>query len=79
MYSFTVLAKMGSKMLAVAVLEATSVMSAVMIQMINMVTNGGKDAKPDSCSPIQSDNPEAAVASDKANPPPANSPNSRCK
>lgn len=66
----TVLARIGRRMFAVAVFDATSVMVAVIIQIINMVTNGGKEARPASCSPIQSDKPDAAVASDKANPPP---------
>ena len=58
-------------MLAVAVLDATSVIVAVIIQIINMVTNGGRTDNPASCWPIQSDNPDSRVASDKANPPPA--------
>ena len=57
-------------MFAVAVFDAISVIVAVMIQITNMMTKGGRTCKPVNCCPIQSDNPEASVASDKANPPP---------
>lgn len=61
---------MGRRMLAVAVLDATSVIVAVIMHIINMMTNGGRTDKPVNCCPIQSDNPDSCVASDNANPPP---------
>jgi hypothetical protein len=57
-------------MLAVAVFEATSVMVAVIMQMMSMITNGGKTLRPDNCSPSQADRPDSLDASDKAKPPP---------
>ncbi len=57
-------------MFATAVLEATSVTPAVMIHTTNMMTKGGKTIIPANCLPIQSDNPDFFVASDKAYPPP---------
>lgn len=37
----TISARIGKRMFAVAVLEATSVIVAVMIQMMNIMANGG--------------------------------------
>lgn len=39
-------ARTGRRMLAVAVLDATSVMVAVMMQTMNMMARGGKSARP---------------------------------
>jgi hypothetical protein len=52
----------------VALLEATSVSIAVMMQTINIMTNGGKTCNPDSCPPNHSVNPDTRQASERANP-----------
>lgn len=57
-------------MLAVAVFDATSVMVAVIMQTINIMTKGGRTFKPANCSPNHIDRPDSFEASDKANPPP---------
>lgn len=59
-------------MLAVAVLDATSVINAVIMQTINMITNGGRDCRPDNCTPNHSDSPDTRQASERANPLPFN-------
>lgn len=66
-------ARMGNRMLAVAVLDATSVMVAVMTQMMKMMRNGGRLCRPASCSPSHSDRPDFSDASERAKPPPNNS------
>ena len=48
----------------------TSVMVAVIIQMINMTTNGGKTLNSDNLSPSQTESPDTLDASDIAKPPP---------
>lgn len=63
--------RMGRRMLAVAVLDATSVIVAVIMQMINMMANGGSTFNPDNCAPSQTDRPDTLEASDRANPPPS--------
>jgi len=64
----TVSAKTGKRMLAVAVLDATSVMVAVITQTINIMTKGGRTLSPDNCSPNHSDSPDTRHASERANP-----------
>lgn len=63
-------ARMGSRTLAVAVLEATSVIVAVIMQTISIIAKGGRTLSPDSCAPIKVDRPEVFDASDRAKPPP---------
>lgn len=38
--------KIGKRILAIAVLDATSVMAAVIMQIINIIANGGRALKP---------------------------------
>ena len=66
----TVSARIGRKMFATAVLDATSVTPAVIIHTTSMITKGGKTIMPANCLPNQSDNPDFLVASDNAYPPP---------
>lgn len=66
----TISARIGKRMFAVAVLEATSVIVAVMIQMMNIMANGGSTSNWVSRLPSQRDKPDAFEASDKANPAP---------
>jgi hypothetical protein len=47
-------------------------MVAVIMQMINMTTNGGKELNPPNWSTSHLDSPEILDASDKAKPPPLN-------
>ena len=55
-------------MLAVAVLDATSVIMAVITQTINIMTKGGRTLSPDNCSPNHSDSPDTRQASERAKP-----------
>jgi hypothetical protein len=48
----------------------TSVTAAVIMQMINIMTNGGKTFKTASWDPSQVERPDIFEASDKAKPPP---------
>ena len=57
-------------MLAVAVFEATSVIDAVMIQMMSIIANGGSTSNWVNRCPSQRDSPDTFEASDKANPAP---------
>ena len=68
--SYTMSARIGRKIFATAVFDATSVTPAVIMHTTNRITKGGKAIIPANCLPIQSDNPDFLVASDKAYPPP---------
>ena len=70
-FTFMVMAiseRIGSRILTTAVLEATSVIVAVMMQTMSMIANGGRTLSPDSWAPIKVDRPEIFEASDRANP-----------
>ena len=53
-----------------AVLDATSVIVAVIIQIMTKIAKGGNTFRPANCAPNQLDKPDAFEASDKANPAP---------
>ena len=61
---------MGRTMLAVAVLDATSVTAVVIMQMTSMRANGGRTSKLVSFVPSQTDSPDTLEASDSAKPAP---------
>ena len=72
-FTFMVMAiseRIGSRTLAVAVLEATSVIVAVMMQTMSMIANGGRTLSPDSWAPINAERPDDLDASERAKPPP---------
>lgn len=68
--TFTISARIGRRMLAVAVLEATSVIVAVMMQMMSIMAKGGSTSKWVSRRPSHTDSPDAFEASDNAKPAP---------
>ena len=63
--------RIGRRILAVAVLDATSVIVAVIMQIINIMAKGGSTFNPANCAPNQTDRPDTFDASDRANPPPS--------
>lgn len=59
---------MGRTMLAVAVLDTTSVIHDVRKQTMIIITKCGNTDSSASCSPIQAERPDTLEASDMANP-----------
>jgi len=64
----TILARIGRTMLAVAVLDTTSVIHDVRKQTRTRIPKFGNTANIASCSPIQPDRPDTLEASDMAKP-----------
>ena len=68
----TIWAKIGKMILAVAVLDTTSVIQVEIMQAINRIANLGKTWTTESWAPSHLERPDILDASDKANPLPAN-------